>query len=517
MDERGKKRAREEVENEQNDDASQLDASGPTITRGDGPQPMAAPSALAAAPAPPFQNSGEEEEEEDEPIASNFKMSKQVRRGTECPYLDTISRQNLDFDFEKCCSVSLSHVNVYVCLVCGKYFQGRGPSTHAYTHSLEAGHHLFMKLDSGRTYCLPDMYEVEDRSLADIRFVLSPTYTEADVANLGRSVGWARALDGAEYMPGLVGLNNMRANDYANVVFQALMRITPLRDFFLRTENYATCTSPLVQRFGELVRKVCNPRAFKGHVSPHELMQAVMSTSNKRFVIDKRSDPAEFLAWIANALHMGLTGGKRKRSSIITQSLQGELEVTTLAGTGKAKDSATDVVDKVPFLMLALDLPPTPLYKDTLERVTIPQIPVFELLKKYDGRNTCDDVRAGQRILRVKRLPAYLVLHVRRFVRNQFFIEKNPTIVTFPVKGLDMSSVLPLPSCNGTAAPPKYDLVANIVHEGRAGEGTYHAHVHRAAEGTWYDVQDLTLSEVLPQVVALSEAYVQVYQLSEGS
>ena len=33
--------------------------------------------------------------------------------------------QNLDFDFEKCCSVSLTHVNVYVCLVCGKYFQVR--------------------------------------------------------------------------------------------------------------------------------------------------------------------------------------------------------------------------------------------------------------------------------------------------------------------------------------------------------------------------------------------------------
>lgn len=31
--------------------------------------------------------------------------------------------QNLDFDFEKCCVVSLSPVNVYACLVCGKYFQ----------------------------------------------------------------------------------------------------------------------------------------------------------------------------------------------------------------------------------------------------------------------------------------------------------------------------------------------------------------------------------------------------------
>jgi uncharacterized UBP type Zn finger protein len=58
--------------------------------------------------------------------------------------------QNLDFDFEKCCSVSLSPVNVYACLVCGKYFQGRGPQTHAYTHALEVGHQMYMKLDTGK-------------------------------------------------------------------------------------------------------------------------------------------------------------------------------------------------------------------------------------------------------------------------------------------------------------------------------------------------------------------------------
>jgi len=34
-----------------------------------------------------------------------------------------VCRSVLDFDFEKLCSVSLSHLNVYACLVCGKYFQ----------------------------------------------------------------------------------------------------------------------------------------------------------------------------------------------------------------------------------------------------------------------------------------------------------------------------------------------------------------------------------------------------------
>ena len=249
-------------------------------------------------------------------------------------------------------------------------------------------------------------------------------------------------------------------------------------DFFLRPENYASCQSLLVQRFGELVRKVWNPRAFKGQVSPHEFMQArgswllarsswhaaagscrvlhgmrqvfvllgwqssigphlgssgasqfgfgfgwatarqlhippplllaavpapppaytgagppaspqaVMSASSKRFIIDRQSDPLEFLSWLVNSLHLDLTGGKRKKRSgegcgacwepvghacstlslsllppllpllpslwpaVITDCLQGELEVVTEAGTGKAKEAIKDVIDHVPFLML---------------------------------------------------------------------------------------------------------------------------------------------------------------------
>ena len=50
----------------------------------------------------------------------------------------------LDFDFEKLCSISMSNINVYACLVCGKYFQGRGPKSHAFTHSLMQDHHVFL-------------------------------------------------------------------------------------------------------------------------------------------------------------------------------------------------------------------------------------------------------------------------------------------------------------------------------------------------------------------------------------
>ena len=461
----------------------------------------------------------DDDDDDDAPVLKNFRMPGDVRKGFECPYLDTISRQNLDFDFEKCCSVSLSRVNVYVCLVCGKYFQGRGPSTHAYTHALEAGHHLFMKLDSGRTYCLPDMYEVDDKSLSDIQYVLNPTYKKEDIATLNSSISWARALDGSEYMPGLVGLNNIRANDYANAIFQVLIRISPVRDFFLSPENYSKCNSPLVHRFGEFVRKVCNPKAFKGQVSPHELLQAILVSSDKKFQIEKQSDPADFFAWIVNSLHIGLTGGKRKKPSIITKALQGQLEITSFAGTGKAKASSVDIIDQVPFFMLALDLPPIPLYKDSLERVTIPQIPVYDLLHRYDGETIIDDVKAGRRCFRIINLPPYLVLHMRRFVTNQFFIEKNPTIVTFPVKKLDVEFLMRGKTKEySKERPPEgssYNLVANVVHDGNVEHGNYRVHIHRQSEGTWYEVQDLSLTEVLPQVVALSEAYLQVYERME--
>ena len=53
-----------------------------------------------------------------------FTLGGPVAKSRLCPYLDTISRTVLDFDFEKLCSVSLTRINVYACLVCGKYFQG---------------------------------------------------------------------------------------------------------------------------------------------------------------------------------------------------------------------------------------------------------------------------------------------------------------------------------------------------------------------------------------------------------
>ncbi|KAJ6840275.1 U4/U6.U5 tri-snRNP-associated protein 2-like [Iris pallida] len=244
-----------------------------------------------------------------------------------CHHCEVAIRHVLDFDFEKFCSISLSNLNVYACLVCGKYYQGRGRNSHAYTHSLEAGHHVYINLQTEKVYCLPDGYEINDSSLDDIRHVLNPRFNNEQVLHLDENRQWSRALDGSNYLPGMVGLNNIKETDFVNVTIQSLMRVTPLRNFFLIPENYQNCKSPLVHRFGELTRKVWHARNFKGQVSPHEFLQAVMKVSNKRFQIGVQSDPVEFMSWLLNTLHAKLKHSKKKDRSIIHDCFQGELEV----------------------------------------------------------------------------------------------------------------------------------------------------------------------------------------------
>ena len=69
------------------------------------------------------------------------------------------------------------------------------------------------------------------------------------------------------------------------------------------------------------------------------------------------------------------------------------------------------------------------------------------MLEKYDGSHVTHVLQNSHRLkktYRIDTLPAYLIFHVKRFTRNNFFIEKNPTIVNFPVKNLELRDYLKL-------------------------------------------------------------------------
>lgn len=177
----------------------------------------------------------------------------------------------------------------------------------------------------------------------DIKRVISPTYDAAQVAALDREIVVARDLYRKQYTPGnakfpssffpshpgkstgYVGINNIKAHDYLNVVVQLIAHVRPLRDFFLCGRGAPTSPSPLVSdsgtpvssSLGRLIRRLWNRSAFKGHVSPHEFVNAISAASLHRFVSTIQADPIDLLGWLLNQLHIELGGTKRKNSCAI--------------------------------------------------------------------------------------------------------------------------------------------------------------------------------------------------------
>jgi U4/U6.U5 tri-snRNP-associated protein 2 len=213
----------------------------------------------------------------------------------------------------------------------------------------------------------------------------------------------------------------------------------------------------------------------------------------------------------------------------------------------------------VPFTQLTLEIPPTPLFRDSQGAAVVPQVPLMQLLSKFDGQTWTDKVTATgaeRRQYRVRRLPDYLMLHLARFVSSGFGFtssEKNTSIVTFPVRGLELRDVLNLHTeegDGGTVGGTKYDLICSIAHDSEAAQsvttgltsagpvpgrgrpapvasvgsndalasGTYRVHLLAgsagggAGAGQWYELQDLHVGDTMPQLVGLSESSLLIYE-----
>lgn len=272
-------------------------------------------------------------------------------------------------------------------------------------------------------YVLPDGYQVSDPSLQDIISVLNPRYNPTQLPALSLLPSKpSYTLNAQPYFPGYIGLNNIRANDYSNVIVHLLLHIPPVRDYFLSptTPQLQIEARPteLIKRFAALAKRVWNPRLFKAQVSPHEFLQEVTKRSEGKFGMIEQGDPVAFLGWLLNTLHRDLGGSKKSSSSeyegdrrihtraarltflfrhpgIIYKTFQGEVRIQTQEvivdkrASRPVFDISRDIKTiKSPFLFLALDLPPAPIFQDLNENRIIPQVPLGDILAKYDGVTT---------------------------------------------------------------------------------------------------------------------------------
>lgn len=132
------------------------------------------------------------------------------------------------------------------------------------------------------------------------------------------------------YVPGFIGLNNIKRHDHINVIIHMLLHVPSLRNFLLlypashnkyrakslkQVNKDAPRHPELLSRLSLLTRKLWSPRLFKSQVSPHEFLQEVNRASKSKWRLEEQGDPAEFLGWLLNRIHADLGGTKKEGSS----------------------------------------------------------------------------------------------------------------------------------------------------------------------------------------------------------
>eukprot|EP01063_Lacrimia_lanifica_P003165 TRINITY_DN11687_c0_g1_i1.p2 TRINITY_DN11687_c0_g1~~TRINITY_DN11687_c0_g1_i1.p2 ORF type:complete len:564 (+),score=226.77 TRINITY_DN11687_c0_g1_i1:64-1692(+) len=453
-----------------------------------------------------------------------------VKDRKECPYLSLINRTELNFDRENKCSQTLQTTNTYMCLVCGEIFHGRSKTTPAYVHALQNEHYVFADMLTGQIWCLPDMYEVLDDSLADIQHNLNLFYTKHQIeACLRTPITGHRLLSRTEFQVGYVGLNAIQQSNYINSVLQAMLHVDDMVRHYMLPFAYKkeASRSALRDSVGHLFKKVWNPHNYVGQVSPRLLLEQVEKESQGRFKGSEFGDPQRLMHFLLGALNEAerKASGKAKsrRSTVIEQCFQGRMVQTSteyrvsggMGGEGRAPLSTASSEHN--FFTLPVPLPERPLSREESERNKVAQEHLQVLLQKYNGRQetlkgTSRDCIKGTKYI-ISKLPKYLVLFFERNIRlEDGVVKKNQSIVKTPVAALDLRDL-----CTDAEAArysnAEYDLLSTVVYEGGEGGKTgYRTYQRCKQKNVWLELEDLLVMQSDAQRVSILPAYIQVWE-----
>ena len=397
-------------------------------------------------------------------------------------YLYELSRINervLDFDQEKCCSVTLSNVNVYCCLECGKYYQGKTTNSPAFLHSIIQDHHIFMSFTSFDFIFLPEdclippNYQLERIKFAACPGKFIPPFTSS-------LPDWTVGLEGGggeTFVIGMIPLNFVKQSDYLNVVIQSFLNVPPIYEKLL---NYsADNTLSLQSTLAQLVKKIWNRNSLKPFINPHELLQCIYRLSNGKFGFLKQESPHDFMNWL---LYQFIT--EEKDPSPLVLHLKQLFQGFLIKEEGKK-----NTLKRQPFFHIPLDIPFQLVGHDSTDQSN--QFQLENLLVEF--------MLPFQSI----QLPDYLIIYYRRNKLNQWKdLEINHSIVKYPIKGLVFPS-------EGNC---KYQLICNVFQEQNAEKSLFKfkCHLLHKQLDRWYLMNGLQVEQIFPQTIYLSESILQV-------
>ncbi|CCH59869.1 hypothetical protein TBLA_0C00530 [Henningerozyma blattae CBS 6284] len=479
-----------------------------------------------------------EEKRKLNPISSDTynERFKRLKSQPNLSMLDTINIKLLDFDFDKVCCISSSSINVYCCLTCGKYLQGRLENTPAFIHSLNFNHRLFINFQTLKIYILPDNTLFHDEGtisvINEIRHLISPTFEEEEISTFPKR---CLSLNKKEYLTGFVNLNSTSDTSYITTIVLAFAHITPIRDYFLLKKDDVgdILKSPnLENKLGLLIRKIWSPQLAKPHISPNELIDYlnIHQKSNNESTPSQQTVPLKNPTTFLLTLIHQLSKTSNNLKTILFENLQGKIDIKSSSTVtkniidqpvddeSKKKIKAKNKIVHTPFWLLKLELPSMPILKKGLKADDIPRVKLGTLLSKYNGTVSTHAAGNQLRSLKLKSLPNYLIIQYDRFknnlhvngIKNGFSVRnRNQTLIDYPMKMKLLNR--------------EYQLIMNIIHKSSSipalnnvndidDTSSWLIQINDETTDEWWEINERSVSRKEKQLLFLGEVFLQIWR-----
>ncbi|KAJ8457206.1 hypothetical protein ONZ45_g18404 [Pleurotus djamor] len=356
---------------------------------------------------------------------------------------------------------------------------------------------------------------------------------------------------------GTSGLKNMGNTCYMNAPIQCLSATVPFAQFFtngrwkeaINMLNRMGSQGRLVQAFATLLRSMW--QGDLPYITPIDFRKIVVSLNDQYHGSDQH-DSQEFLSFLLDIIHEDLNrviakpvwnptpeeeaeleklppqiaserewkAWKMRNDSLIVDYFQGQLRNRLQCMTCNQTSTTYNV-----FSMLQLPVP-SKSSKIPLQKC-LDAFFNHEVLEKDDAWvcPRCKTKRKATKQLSLARLPPILLINLKRFETHGRFSDKVDTFVEFPLKGLDLTNLMPPPLPAGadkgqvsidpndprTQLPPyRYDLYGVTNHYGNLSSGHYTAYI--ASRGGWVTCDDSSVRPVDAKQVVNQKAYVLFYK-----
>ncbi|KAJ3860134.1 ubiquitin carboxyl-terminal hydrolase 4 [Lentinula novae-zelandiae] len=363
---------------------------------------------------------------------------------------------------------------------------------------------------------------------------------------------------------GTSGLKNMGNTCYMNAPIQCLSATVPFARFFTEVDlktainymNKMNSQGQLTRAFSRLVHDIWH--GDMPYITPNDFRRTLCSL-NAQYIGTSQHDSQEFLSFLLDGIHedtnrimarkpITRTPEEEERLENLPQQIAGEYEWQVWR---QSNDSI--IVDffqgmfRNQLRCMKCEKSSTTYNAFSILSLPVParsgKIPLQNCLKAFfnvevmEGDDAwdcprCKTKRPATKTLSLARLPPVLVIHLKRFEVNGRFSDKIDTFVDFPVKGLDLTELMPPPlpvgadqsllnggMVNGVMSrddpriqvgPYKYELYGVTNHYGNLSSGHYTAFV--ASRGGWLYCDDSSVKNVDAKQVVNQKAYVLFYK-----